>query len=59
MSEQTTVRTPPAYAEYQALLDHCVRCTRCRRIPHQVCPRAVVLSRKWSAAKKQAREDQG
>ncbi|MFJ8027475.1 hypothetical protein [Streptomyces sp. NPDC096311] len=52
MSQRTI--TPPAYAEYQALLDHGVKCYSCRAVPERECPRAGALRRQWSAVRRTA-----
>lgn len=46
--------TPPADAEYQALLEHCAKCYSCRTRPERQCPRAAALRRQWSAARRAA-----
>ena len=46
--------TPPADAEYQALLEHCAKCYSCKTKPERECPRAAVLRRLWSAARRTA-----
>ena len=46
--------TPPADAEYQALLEHCAQCYSCRTVPQRECPRAAALRRQWSAARRAA-----
>jgi hypothetical protein len=46
--------TPPADAEYQALLTHCVNCGSCRTVPERECPRAGALRRRWTTARRTA-----
>ena len=46
----------PGGAEYQALLDHCTSCRKCRANTATACPEAGRLRRAWSAARRTARE---